>query len=221
MPEYKRKAFELYGFQQVEGDDRSLLNLMRECFLDFYTKSIQPEHLDKGVPDFHTRVSVEQKDHQKIIEKIQKGETLPYLDKDPSNTKELDQAPDLSSIEGYTLKSQGTFLTHGQEKTPVNKNVGDLVHKLAQRARDRKQSTEGGNEIKEEDEEAELEKTPDFVDTAEGSKSEIVVEASEVGTTKPAEEKTETAKPADEEAAVEPEETKVAPLDEAGDSKSP
>lgn len=38
---------------------------------------------------------------------------MPFLDKNPLDNEEVDDAPDLSTIDGYTLQSQGTFLTKG------------------------------------------------------------------------------------------------------------
>lgn len=42
-PEFQKKAMELYGVKLRDGDTRSVDLVMREVYLDFYTKSLQPD----------------------------------------------------------------------------------------------------------------------------------------------------------------------------------
>ena len=44
---------------------------MRDVYLDFYTKSLQPDHM--GGP-YNKRLQVEMKEHNAILEKIMRGE---------------------------------------------------------------------------------------------------------------------------------------------------
>jgi len=44
-PEYQKKALELYGFKIKDGDRRPADLILREAYLEFYTKSLQPDHI--------------------------------------------------------------------------------------------------------------------------------------------------------------------------------
>ena len=48
-PEFQKKAMDLYEVRQRPGDNRSVELLMREVYLDFYSKSLQPANKN-GVP---------------------------------------------------------------------------------------------------------------------------------------------------------------------------
>jgi len=63
-PQMQKAAFELYGFKLEEGDERSIEHAMKEAYLDFQTKSLQPGHGD--VPPYSKRVNVEIKEHSQI-----------------------------------------------------------------------------------------------------------------------------------------------------------
>ena len=49
--EFQKKAMEYYGIKLVEGEKRSTEMIMRECYLDFYSKSLQLDSdIDKSEP---------------------------------------------------------------------------------------------------------------------------------------------------------------------------
>ena len=67
------------------------------------------------------------KEHNQILEKILKGEeAMPNLDKDPLLSKDADLVPTLQGIDGYTLKSQSTFL-QGKDRVQVSQGAKNLV----------------------------------------------------------------------------------------------
>ena len=43
-PEFQEKAMALYGVKTKAGESRKNELIMRECYLDFYSKSLQPEN---------------------------------------------------------------------------------------------------------------------------------------------------------------------------------
>ena len=82
-PEYQKQCLELYKIKQKEGDTRSIDLMMRDCYLDFYTKSLQPDHM--GGP-YNKRLQVEAKEHNAILEKIMRGEAMQQYEKNPLHT---------------------------------------------------------------------------------------------------------------------------------------
>lgn len=85
---------------------------MREVYLDFLTKSLQPP-TDGSYerPAYSKRMNVEMKEHNQILEDIIKGQKpMPHLEKDPLLSKDSDFVPNMEGLDGYTLRSQGTFL---------------------------------------------------------------------------------------------------------------
>ena len=59
--EFQKKSMELYDIKLVDGEKRSSELIMREVYLDFYSKSLQPEN--KGGLVYSKRLQVEQKQH--------------------------------------------------------------------------------------------------------------------------------------------------------------
>jgi hypothetical protein len=43
-PEFQEKAMALYEVKTKAGESRKNELIMRECYLDFYSKSLQPEN---------------------------------------------------------------------------------------------------------------------------------------------------------------------------------
>jgi hypothetical protein len=60
-PEFQKKAFDLYGIKMVEGENRPVDLIMREAYLDFYSKSLQPSN-STGVA-YSKRLQEEHKEH--------------------------------------------------------------------------------------------------------------------------------------------------------------
>jgi hypothetical protein len=58
-PEFQKKAAELYGIFPVPG--KALELTMREAYLDFYSKSLQPSNTDGFA--YSKRLQTEQKEH--------------------------------------------------------------------------------------------------------------------------------------------------------------
>jgi hypothetical protein len=74
-PEFQQKAFELYGCKKQAGDSRSLEFLMRQAYLDFYSKSLQPEN-SSGVV-YSKRMQTEQRTHNSRLESLINGHGKP------------------------------------------------------------------------------------------------------------------------------------------------
>lgn len=111
----------LYDVQADPNETMTIALVMKEVYLDFFSKSVQPDA--EGIP-FNKRISVEMKEHNEIIQKIIEGrEPMPYLEKDPLLEKESDFNIDLRGMEGYTLKNQGTFINPIKERIGVSKGV--------------------------------------------------------------------------------------------------
>lgn len=53
----------LYGVEKSESDTRTVSTLMREIYLDYYSKSLQPEN-DKSKWAYSKRLNEEAKDHE-------------------------------------------------------------------------------------------------------------------------------------------------------------
>jgi len=58
-PEFQEKAMALYGVKTKAGESRKNELIMRECYLDFYSKSLQPEN--KSGVSYSKRLQLEQK----------------------------------------------------------------------------------------------------------------------------------------------------------------
>jgi coronin-1B/1C/6 len=94
---------------------------------------------------------------------------MPQLEKDPLESKEADFAVDLKQLDGYTLKSSGTFVGRDKDRTSVSKNSISLAKKFTNKLRAKKQNSQGesvtteGDAIKEENEEEEEVKEAEIV----------------------------------------------------------
>lgn len=74
---------------------------MKEIYLDFFTKSVQPDAI--GGP-FNKRINVEMKQHNDTLKQMMESrQPLPHLEKDPLLEKESDVSVDLRGLEGFTL----------------------------------------------------------------------------------------------------------------------
>lgn len=125
----------LYDVQAHPEETMDTALMMKEVYLDFFSKSIQPDNL--GLP-FNKRLNVETKEHNEIIQKIFTGkEPMPYLEKNPLLEKESDFNIDLRGMDGYTLKSQGTFINPSKERIGISdgakKTALNFINKLKQR----------------------------------------------------------------------------------------
>lgn len=49
-PEFQQKAMDLYDVKMKDGDDRTPEIVLREAYLDFYSKSLQPSDDPKKGP---------------------------------------------------------------------------------------------------------------------------------------------------------------------------
>ena len=59
---------EFYGVKMQENDTRPVALLMREVYLDFYSKSLQPTNTGKWA--YSKRLNEEAKDHELQLQRI-------------------------------------------------------------------------------------------------------------------------------------------------------
>ena len=71
-PDYQKQALDLYGIKIPENESRSIMTIVREAYLDFYSKSLQPEY-NHNKYAYSKRMNEEQKDHYAREEKIFRG----------------------------------------------------------------------------------------------------------------------------------------------------
>ena len=70
-PEYQKLSCELYDIKPMPGKPLELI--MREAYLNFYSKSLQPSNTDGFA--YSKRLQKEQKEHNAALEKILKEGT--------------------------------------------------------------------------------------------------------------------------------------------------
>lgn len=70
-PVFQKKAMELYDVKLVDGEKRSTELIMREAYLDFYSKSLQKTN--EGGVVYSKRLQKEQREHNAELEKLLKG----------------------------------------------------------------------------------------------------------------------------------------------------
>ena len=156
---------------------------MSQAYLDFFTLSLQPEN--SGIPPYSKRISIEQKQHEQIMEKIfnTRG-NLPQLEKDPLLSTEADYAVDLKQFDGYTLKSEGTFVSRDKDRVGISKASVNLAKKFGKKLREKAErknsestSQPDNDEIKEVSEEEEKKeediKEAEIVKDEEAPKDEV------------------------------------------------
>lgn len=71
--EYQKEAMKMYGVSLQAGDTRSESVVMREVYLDFYSKSLVQQDTKPDTCSYSKRLQEEQKEHKLILEKIMKG----------------------------------------------------------------------------------------------------------------------------------------------------
>lgn len=63
-------------------------------------------------------------------------EPMPQLEKDPLESKESDFNVNLKQLQGYTLKSQSTFVSRDKERVNISENAISLVNKFKNKLKD-------------------------------------------------------------------------------------
>lgn len=140
-PEFQEKAMKLYDVKKNPGDQRKIELIMRETYLDFYSKSLQPDN-KTGVA-YSKRLQLEQKQHNSELEKMLKyNEKLPHFQTDPLLSKDEGISKEQKELLGYKM-TDGTFIESedkDESKSGITKNLMDKL----------KQNKEDGDEKLEE-----------------------------------------------------------------------
>jgi hypothetical protein len=125
-PEYQKLSCELYDIKPMVGKPLELI--MREAYLDFYSKSLQLSNTDGFA--YSKRLQKEQKEHNVQLEKILKeGNAGSDYDKDPILTKD-ELEPKKSS---FKLGDDGMFLEKDDKKDESTNGIaGRIIEKLKQ-----------------------------------------------------------------------------------------
>lgn len=169
FPEFQRKCCELFDIKQHASDQESTKMMLKEVYLDFFTKSVQPDFV--GGP-FNKRISVESKEHNEICQKIiSTNEPMPHLEKDPLLNKESDLSVDLRNMQGYTLKSGSTFISKDKNRVGISEGGQKTALKFINKLKNRKHSAEQDDKIVEEKEE-DAEEQKDDIPVLEERKEE-------------------------------------------------
>lgn len=161
-PEFQKKSCELYGIKPV--GDKPLELIMREAYLDFYSKSLQPSNKD-GVA-YSKRLQKEQKEHNAKLEILLKAGT--------SSTPENEQDPLLTKDElepKFKIAGDGIFLEKDEKKDESKDGIaGRILEKMKQNKEEEEKAkeTESKEESKEvkavDDEIKNLEKVKELID---------------------------------------------------------
>lgn len=135
-PEFQKKAAELYDIKQANSVPLELV--MREAYLDFYSKSLQPSNKDGFA--YSKRLQKEQKEHNAMLEKILKeNSTIPELEKDPLLTKD-ELEPKKSN---FKLGDDGMFLQKdGQADESQDGIANKILEKMKQNKEEEKKKEE-------------------------------------------------------------------------------
>ena len=75
--EFQKKAMEYYGIKIADGEKRCTEMIMRECYLDFYSKSLHDENISEP---YAKHLQTVQKEHNAMLEKILTGKAPPSCD---------------------------------------------------------------------------------------------------------------------------------------------
>ena len=156
---------ELYGIKKQPNDKRSNELLMREVYLDFYSKSLQPDN--KNGVAYSKRLQIEQKQHNAELEKMLKmNQKVPELEKNPLDNKENDISNEQKALLGYKM-TDDTFI----ESEKKDESVPGIANSLLQKM---KQNTEEGQKTEEKPQDKKDEKKSE-VETKDESKDQKVL----------------------------------------------
>lgn len=118
----------LYDVKKNPGDQRKIELIMRETYLDFYSKSLQPDN-KTGVA-YSKRLQLEQKQHNSELEKMLKyNEKLPHFQTDPLLSKDEGISKEQKELLGYKM-TDGTFIESedkDESKSGITKNLMDKL----------------------------------------------------------------------------------------------
>ena len=186
-PEFLKRALELFEIkvsdelmEKGKTCQHCLQHMMEECYLDYQTKSMQPDMMGS----FNKRVEVDLKHHNQLIEKILKGTSMPELEKDPLLEKEADYNVDLTKFKGYQLESQGTFLNPSKDKVEVSdgamRQISDFQKRFrANRERKKSQAEEVERKASMEERRLSFEESKEVIGMKSESQLDPVKEESE------------------------------------------
>ena len=156
---YREKALALFGIQIPPG--HTAKQLLQKAYVKFSTVSSITEKSNKSGDKkfyrshFQVLIQNENKTHSELLDKIQKGERVTGIEKDPLLSAETDIVMEYNMIPGYLKKETTTF---GDEKlriaphkgtTDAVKNVMDKF-KQKKKAIDERKKRESENRVVEE-----------------------------------------------------------------------
>lgn len=74
--DYQAEAMKLYGVSKQAGDDRPTALILREVYLDYYSKSLHAQETKPDTCSYSKKLQEEQKEHKDILDKIVMGHHL-------------------------------------------------------------------------------------------------------------------------------------------------
>jgi len=131
--------------------------MLREAYLDFYSKSLADGTNDSTVIPYSKRMNIEQREHERINKQyFSKGIAPPEMKINPLLSKESDIRVDSATgLGSFTLKPTDTFVVHEKDKSIENEKpkisaLQKLKDKHAQKQKDQieKSNEENSTETK-------------------------------------------------------------------------
>ncbi len=121
--EYRKKALALYGIDIPEG--HTAKQLLQKAYIKFSTISsiVEKSKTDKKFYRSHFQVLLQQenKTHAEILDKIQRGERVNGIEKDPLLSAEADVVMEYNMIPGYIRKETSNM---GDDKLRIAPHKG-------------------------------------------------------------------------------------------------
>ena len=184
---YREKALALFGIQIPLGNTAK--QLLQKAYVKFSTVSSLTENnkSDKKFYRSHFQVLIhtENKTHAEILDKLQRGERVNGIEKDPLLSAETDMVMEYNMIPGYVKKETSTLGDDKLRITP-HKGTADTVKSAMDKFRQKKHEIDERKKKREEDvKKNQVEEEPhaedeEFKEEAEEVKIEESVVVSEV-----------------------------------------
>ncbi len=133
-------------------------NLLQKAYLKYSTqRELKTKTGDTGLKShWQQQIQQEQKVHAEILHKIQLGERVEGIEKDPLDSKETDVVYDYSSVPGFLQREKSSV--SGEEKLRVKpshqsiQQVEKLMQKFKQKREEHKKGLAAGKDGQEEEE---------------------------------------------------------------------
>jgi hypothetical protein len=149
---YREKALALYGIEIPAG--HTAKQLLQKAYVKFSTVSsiVENNKSDKKFYRSHFQVLVqnENKTHAELLDKIQRGERVSGIEKDPLLSAETDIVMEYNMIPGY-LKKETSVLGDDKLRITPHKGTTDAVKSAMDKFKNKKKEIDERKKKREED----------------------------------------------------------------------